>query len=163
EFAGRLQITLQKLHTGASEVVKMVDNQIEEFPREIQEAAEQAVAVAGIEVRDMCAALYREIVVAVANSRRQEKLERIALGIARAKALGKYKGRQPNKLLHQRILECLNSGKTIRRTAKEVNCAKSTVQRVKDAHGLEIKTPSSTTVEPKQDKVSAGLRALGHY
>ena len=111
----------------------------------------------------MCAALYREIVVAVANSRRQEKLERIALGIARAKALGKYKGRQPNKLLHQRILECLNSGKTIRRTAKEVNCAKSTVQRVKDAHGLEIKTPSSTTVEPKQDKVSAGLRALGHY
>lgn len=56
--------------------------------------------------------------------------ERQAEGIAKAKAEGKYKGR---KRAHDRdaIMNMLNSGKSLRKTAEESGCSLSTVQRIK--------------------------------
>lgn len=71
------------------------------------------------------------------NNRREAQLE----GIARAKAEGKYNGRANGTSLsnaqlvekHGDIVNELNKGETIRRTAKLTEKSKSTVQRVKKA------------------------------
>lgn len=71
------------------------------------------------------------------NNRREAQRE----GIARAKAEGKYNGRangsglSPAQLVekHDDIRRELNSGHSIRRTAKLTGKSKSTVQRVKKA------------------------------
>jgi DNA invertase Pin-like site-specific DNA recombinase len=71
------------------------------------------------------------------NNRREAQAE----GIARAKAEGKYKGRANGTKLtgeqlvekHSDIVRELNSGDSIRRTARLTGKSKSTVQRVKKA------------------------------
>lgn len=59
--------------------------------------------------------------------------ERQAEGIAKAKQEGKYKG-QPRKVTDKEILDKLNDGLSIRKTAESLNCGISTVQRVKKAY-----------------------------
>jgi DNA invertase Pin-like site-specific DNA recombinase len=51
-------------------------------------------------------------------------------GIAKAKAAGKYKGKA-RKVTDEAILQSLASGLSIRKTATELGCGISTVQRVK--------------------------------
>ncbi|SMO92568.1 recombinase family protein [Fodinibius sediminis] len=71
------------------------------------------------------------------NNRREAQRE----GIQKAKLEGKYKGRAPGTGLsdtdmvekHADIVEELNKGESIRRTAKLTEKSKSTVQRVKKA------------------------------
>lgn len=61
---------------------------------------------------------------------RQMLLERQAEGIAKAKAAGKYKGRTAT-VDRLAILDCLESGLSIRKTAQKLGVGVSTVQRVK--------------------------------
>ncbi|MFA0550514.1 recombinase family protein [Vibrio lentus] len=61
---------------------------------------------------------------------RQMLLERQAEGIAKAKAAGKYKGRVAT-VDKQSILDCLESGLSIRKTAQKLGVGVSTVQRAK--------------------------------
>ena len=73
------------------------------------------------------------------NNRRETQRE----GIERAKVEGKYKGRANGSGLsnidliekHSDIVEELNRGESIRRTARLTEKSKSTVQRVKKALG----------------------------
>ncbi|ODW45552.1 recombinase family protein [Vibrio parahaemolyticus] len=61
---------------------------------------------------------------------RQMLLERQAEGITKAKAAGKYKGRTAT-VDKQAIRDCLESGLSVRKTAKKLGVGVSTVQRSK--------------------------------
>ncbi|WP_368599945.1 recombinase family protein [Vibrio cyclitrophicus] len=61
---------------------------------------------------------------------RQMLLERQAEGIAKAKLAGKYKGRVAT-IDKQAILDCLENGLSIRKTALKLGVGVSTVQRAK--------------------------------
>ena len=59
-------------------------------------------------------------------------LERQREGIQIAKAKGKFKGKQPNKQLHQKIQELFKSGMSKRAIAIELGCSRPTVYRALD-------------------------------
>ncbi|WP_417526358.1 recombinase family protein [Marinomonas shanghaiensis] len=60
-------------------------------------------------------------------------LERQKEGIAIAKQQNKYKGRQPNKDLHERVKKLLINGFSIRETARTIQCSTATVHSIKKA------------------------------
>lgn len=65
----------------------------------------------------------------------QQRKERAAMGIEKAKREGKYKGRQADEALHKKIVEVRTVlGKTIRETARYCDVSVSTVTRVMRAH-----------------------------
>jgi DNA invertase Pin-like site-specific DNA recombinase len=74
-----------------------------------------------------------DMLAVVARKDYEDRRRRQAEGIKTAKANDVYKGRQVDQALHNRIKECLDAGKSIRKTAEIVGCAVSTVQRVKAA------------------------------
>lgn len=55
-------------------------------------------------------------------------------GIERAKQLGKYKGRQCDKNMHERIVDLRRSGQTIERTATLAGCSVSQVKKIWSMH-----------------------------
>lgn len=57
--------------------------------------------------------------------------ERVAEGKAAAKSRGVKFGRKPNLDLHAEIKKLVESGVSVRKTAKELGCCESTVKRVK--------------------------------
>lgn len=59
--------------------------------------------------------------------------ERQKEGIEKAKKAGVYKGRKPNKDLHEQIIKLRNEGVSIRKIAQQLECGISTVQRITDA------------------------------
>lgn len=77
-----------------------------------------------------------DMLAVVARKDYEDRRRRQAEGIKKAKTREVYKGRQIDQALHNRIKECLDAGKSIRKAAEIVGCAVSTVQRVK---------PTSTT------------------
>lgn len=70
-----------------------------------------------------------EMMAAIARKDYEQRRERQAQGIAKAKAAGKYQGRPVDEDLHKRIKDCRDSGMSLRKTAEVVGCALSTVQR----------------------------------
>ncbi|EWC41919.1 recombinase family protein [Stutzerimonas stutzeri] len=74
-----------------------------------------------------------DMLAVVARKDYDDRRRRQAEGIKKAKDRDVYKGRQVDQSLHNRIKECLDAGKSIRKTAEIVGCAVSTVQRVKAA------------------------------
>ncbi|MFO2465692.1 recombinase family protein [Pseudomonas sp. 15FMM2] len=72
-----------------------------------------------------------DMLAVVARKDYDDRRRRQAEGIEKAKVREVYKGRQVDQALHGRIKECLDAGKSIRKTAEIVQCAVSTVQRVK--------------------------------
>jgi len=70
---------------------------------------------------------------AMVARRDYEDRRRQAEGIENAKARDFYKGIHFDQALHNRIKECLDAGKSLRKTAEIAGCAVSTVQRVKAA------------------------------
>lgn len=74
-----------------------------------------------------------DMLAVVARKDYEDRRRRQAEGIKKAKDREVYKGRQVDLALHNRIKECLDAGKSIRKTADIVGCAVSTVQRVKAA------------------------------
>lgn len=62
----------------------------------------------------------------------EQRRERQAQGIQRAKASGAYKGRPADKGLHQRVGELLGAGLGIRATARHAGCSTTTVLKIRD-------------------------------
>jgi DNA invertase Pin-like site-specific DNA recombinase len=69
---------------------------------------------------------------AVYQFERSMLLERQREGILKAKQAGKYKGR-PKEIDREEILQLLESGVSIRKTASQLSVSVSTVQRVKSS------------------------------
>lgn len=73
-----------------------------------------------------------EMMAAIARKDYEQRRERQAQGIRKAKAAGKYKGRPVDEELHKRIKELLGAGLGIRATARHADCSTTTVLRIKD-------------------------------
>ena len=56
--------------------------------------------------------------------------KRQAQGIAKAKAEGKYRGRQPNLALHHDILDQLTLGRSYSQIQEKLGCSRATIARV---------------------------------
>jgi len=72
-----------------------------------------------------------DMVAAIARKDYEQRRERQAQGIAKAKEAGVYRGRPKSKDLHRKVQELLGAGLSIRATARHAGCANSTVQRIK--------------------------------
>lgn len=72
-----------------------------------------------------------EMMAAIARKDYEQRRERQAQGIKKAKDEGKYKGRPVDADLHMRVAELLRAGLGIRSTARHADCSTTTVLRVK--------------------------------
>lgn len=88
----------------------------DEFTFRMQEAANRMML-------DMLAAISRKDY--------EQRRQRQAQGIEKAKAAGVYRGRPVDTDLHKKVEELLSAGFSIRGAAKHAGCAPSTVQRIK--------------------------------
>ncbi len=73
-----------------------------------------------------------EMMAAIARKDYEQRRERQAQGIAKAKAEGAYKGRPVDADLHQRVRELLGAGLGIRATARHAGCSTTTVLKIRD-------------------------------
>lgn len=73
-----------------------------------------------------------EMMAAIARKDYEQRRERQAQGIQKAKAAGKYQGRPVDEELHRRVNELLAAGLGIRGTARHANCSTTTVLRIRD-------------------------------
>jgi len=74
-----------------------------------------------------------EMMAAIARKDYEQRRERQAQGIEKAKAAGKYQGRPVDADLHKRVTELLKAGLGIRATARHANCSTTTVLRIRDS------------------------------
>jgi len=74
-----------------------------------------------------------EMMAAIARKDYEQRRERQAQGIQKAKAAGKYQGRPVDEELHKRVRELLGAGLGIRATARHANCSTTTVLRIKES------------------------------
>jgi DNA invertase Pin-like site-specific DNA recombinase len=74
-----------------------------------------------------------EMMAAIARKDYEQRRERQAQGIEKAKAAGKYQGRPVDGELHKRVKELLGAGLGIRATARHANCSTTTVLRIRDS------------------------------
>ena len=68
---------------------------------------------------------------AVARKDYDDRRRRQAQGVSRAKLQGKYKGRQENKELHQKIEILLRDNKSYSYIQSLVGCSRHTISKVK--------------------------------
>lgn len=73
-----------------------------------------------------------EMMAAIAHKDYEQRRERQAQGIKKAKAEGKYQGRPVDEDLHKRVQELLAAGLGIRATARHASCSTTTVLRIRD-------------------------------
>jgi len=73
-----------------------------------------------------------EMMAAIARKDYEQRRERQAQGIQKAKAEGKYQGRPVDIDLHKRVKELLKAGLGIRATARHADCSTTTVLKIKD-------------------------------
>ncbi|WP_179179974.1 recombinase family protein [Pseudomonas sivasensis] len=83
-----------------------------------------------------------EMMAAIARKDYEQRRERQAQGIEKAKAAGKYQGRPVDADLHKRVTELLGTGLGIRATARHADCSTTTVLRIRDLHASENKKTS---------------------
>ncbi|MNP65803.1 putative transposon Tn552 DNA-invertase bin3 [compost metagenome] len=69
---------------------------------------------------------------AIARKDYEQRRERQAQGIEKAKAAGKYQGRPVDEDLHKRVKELLKAGLGVRATARHADCSTTTVMRIRD-------------------------------
>jgi DNA invertase Pin-like site-specific DNA recombinase len=74
-----------------------------------------------------------DMMAAIARKDYEQRRERQAQGIEKAKADGKYKGRPVDEDLHKRVKELLSAGLGIRPTAKHAGCSTTTVLKIRDS------------------------------
>lgn len=72
-----------------------------------------------------------EMMAAIARKDYEQRRERQAQGIQKAKAAGKYQGRPVDEELHKRVKELLRAGLGIRATARYASCSTTTVLRIR--------------------------------
>lgn len=75
-----------------------------------------------------------DMLAAIARKDYEQRRERQAQGIEKAKQAGKYQGRPIDRNKHKRIIELLDAGLSIRKVAEHARCSTSTVQAVKQMH-----------------------------
>ena len=73
-----------------------------------------------------------EMMAAIARKDYQQRRERQAQGIAKAKNSGAYKGRPIDADLHARVRELLAANLGIRATARHAGCSTTTVLKIRD-------------------------------
>ncbi|OUM71558.1 resolvase [Pseudomonas caspiana] len=73
-----------------------------------------------------------EMMAAIARMDYEQRRERQAQGIEKAKAAGKYQGRRVDADLHKRVKNLLGAGLGIRATARHAYSSTTTVLRIKD-------------------------------
>ena len=73
-----------------------------------------------------------EMMAAIARKDYEQRRERQAQGIQKAKAAGKYQGRPVDEELHKRVRELLGAGLGIRATARHAKCSTTTVLRIRE-------------------------------
>lgn len=79
--------------------------------------------------------MLMDILAVTARKDYEDRRRRQQEGIDKAKAQGKFKGRQTDTEMHKRAVECVITNKmSIRKTAEYLGCAVSTVQRAVKAH-----------------------------
>ncbi|MEX0430003.1 recombinase family protein [Spiribacter insolitus] len=76
-----------------------------------------------------------EVIAAQAAADYETRRRRQAQGIEKAKRQGKYRGRQIDQKLHDRIVALLKDDLSVRKTADLAGCSPGTVQRVKKRKG----------------------------
>lgn len=76
-----------------------------------------------------------EMMAAIARKDYEQRRERQAQGIQKAKAAGKYQGRPVDEELHKRVKELLGAGLGIRATARHASCSTTTVLKIRGALG----------------------------
>jgi DNA invertase Pin-like site-specific DNA recombinase len=69
---------------------------------------------------------------AIARKDYEQRRERQAQGIEKAKAEGRYKGRPVDVDLHRKVKRFLELGMGIRETAREAGCSTTTVLKIRD-------------------------------
>jgi len=72
---------------------------------------------------------------AIARKDYEQRRERQAQGIAKAKEKGAYKGRPVDADLHKRVRELLAAGLGVRATARHAGCSTTTVLKIRDQAG----------------------------
>lgn len=73
-----------------------------------------------------------EMMAAIASKDYEQRRERQAQGIEKAKAQGRYQGQPVDADLHRRVKELLLAGLGIRATAKHAGCSTTTVLRIRE-------------------------------
>lgn len=73
-----------------------------------------------------------EMMAAIARKEYQQRRERQAQGIAKAKQGGVYKGRPADQDLHKRVRELLAANFGIRAAARHAKCSTTTVLKIRD-------------------------------
>ena len=73
-----------------------------------------------------------EMMAAIARKDYEQRRERQAQGISKAKADGAYKGRPADDDLHKRVRELLAAGLGVRAAARHAQCSTTTVMRIRD-------------------------------
>jgi len=79
-----------------------------------------------------------EMMAAIARKDYEQRRERQAQGIQKAKAAGRYQGRPVDTDLHTRVKELLAAGLGIRAAARHAQCSTTTVLRIKNASELPL-------------------------
>jgi len=80
--------------------------------------------------------LMVEMMAAIARKDYEQRRERQAQGIEKAKADGRYKGRPVDEDLHKRVKELLGAGLGIRAAARHAQCSTTTVLKIRDSAGV---------------------------
>ena len=75
--------------------------------------------------------MMMDMVAAISRKDYEQRRERQAQGIAKAKQRGVYRGRPVDQAKHDKIRQLLGKGFSVRKTAELAGAAPSTVQRVK--------------------------------
>lgn len=74
-----------------------------------------------------------DMMAAIARKDYEQRRERQAQGIKKAKDEGRYKGRPVDEDLHKRVRELLAAGLGVRATARHAGCSTTTVLKIRDA------------------------------
>jgi len=77
-----------------------------------------------------------EMMAAIARKDYEQRRERQAQGIEKAKSKGLYKGRPVDEDLHKRVRELLAAGIGIRAIARHAKCSTTTVMKIRDQLGF---------------------------
>lgn len=74
-----------------------------------------------------------DMMAAIARKDYEQRRERQAQGIKKAKEEGRYKGRPVDVDLHKRVRELLAAGLGVRATARHAGCSTTTVLKIRDS------------------------------
>jgi len=100
---------------------------------DLSEFAASADGIAKI-VLESIQELLLKLALQMARDDYETRRERQRQGVQLAKAAGKYIGRKPDTITHQRIVTLRSAGETIKQTAKLAGCSESQVKRIWAIH-----------------------------